>query len=690
MDRFLLPRSFSMRLILGAFALILLTTLSAGIPAFWLTQAQVERQAWSQVDGAQRATRSLLQAEQERLSNLASLFAERPTLQELVREQQTAALRPYLADFRQQSDLDILLFCDSQGQQLAGDGFAGDCAAVPAGNFAVLDNRPALIVQHQVAERTSGQILGKAIAAIWLDDLFLARLAANTGVEQSVVRQDGIRLVTTLAHSAARPSTGTEVAAGAHREVLVGDRPYYAAYLPLGAGEDPVFFSEVALPVVALAATETRALLILAGSTGLVALLGGLLGIGYVRQLVAPLQQLTTVAKHIGRGEFLTPIPLIAGPAEVSTLATALHQSQASMVRAMHARSRAHDRLNALIQSIVEGVVTVDSKGSVTFLSHGAERLSGWMHEEAAGRSLDEIFPRTEEDGGSFLAAVPAAGQKRQIGVRNRSGRKLILAVTSAQVVPPGADEVQLALVLRDVTEEEALRHLRSYFLANISHEFLTPLSTLNASMELMLNPAEPLSAEEMRQLLKPSYVSLRALQTLINNLLDSSSIEAGQFTLYERPTDLNQVLQSAVRMAGPLLERRRQPLLLGEPSSLPLLNADPARLTQVLVNLLVNASKYSPPEQPIEVSVNCEGRRVRVSVSDRGPGIPRAEQEDIFHQFVRGQTPDGEYYGIGLGLFVVKTAVEAHGGRVGVGTRPGGGAVFWFDLPLNNGEGER
>ena len=85
MDRFLLPRSFSMRLILGAFALILLTTFSAGIPAYWLARAQLERQAWSQVDGAQRATRSLLQAEQDRLFNLATLFAERPTLQQLAR-----------------------------------------------------------------------------------------------------------------------------------------------------------------------------------------------------------------------------------------------------------------------------------------------------------------------------------------------------------------------------------------------------------------------------------------------------------------------------------------------------------------------------------------------------------------------------------------------------------------------------
>jgi signal transduction histidine kinase len=172
-------------------------------------------------------------------------------------------------------------------------------------------------------------------------------------------------------------------------------------------------------------------------------------------------------------------------------------------------------------------------------------------------------------------------------------------------------------------------------------------------------------------------------LQTLINNLLDSSSIEAGQFTLYRQPTDLGEVLQEALRMAGPLLERRRQHIRLEESVPVPLFSADPTRLIQVIVNLLVNASKYSPPEQAIDVRIVRQDGMVRVSVADRGSGIPPAERENIFRRFVRRQVPDGKQYGIGLGLFVVRTVVEAHGGCVGVGDRPGGGSVFWFDLPL-------
>lgn len=693
MNRLFLPPSFSTRLILGAFALILLTTLIAGIPAYWLTRAQLERQAWSQIDGAQRATRSLLLAEEDRLRNLATLFAERPTLQRLARQQEVTELGPYLEAFRQQSRLDLLLFCDADSRLVAGNVLSEACSQLPATGFSVFGEQPALVASQPVDDDTSGRALGTAIAGIWLDQPFLQQLAADTGVQQSIVAPEGIRLASSLSEAALAPPDrmAVEAISSEDRVVELGDSRYFAAYSPLPAApEGAALLSEVALLVDDLIATERQALFILAGSTGLVALLGGMLGIWTMGQLLAPLQRLTVAAEEIGEGNFMAPIPLISQPAEISTLASALHHSQRTMLQALQERADARDWLDALIQSIVEGVVAVDGAGRITFLSHGAEQLSGWSQQEALGTPLDEIFQVTDEEGGGFLERVPPLGRKRQIQVRNRTGKKMVLAVTSAQLMPPGIETEQLALVLRDVTEEEALRHLRAYFLANISHEFLTPLSTLNASMELMLNPAENLSTEEMRQLLKPSYVSLSALQTLVNNLLASSSIEAGQFTLYQQPTDLNQVLENALRMVQPLLERRRQPLIVGATGLLPTLTADPARLTQALANLLVNASKYSPAGKPIDVNLVQQEQTLRVSVADRGPGIPPAERESIFRRFVRREANNGEQYGVGLGLFVVKTTIEAHGGRVGVDERPGGGSIFWFEVPLSPAEGDR
>ncbi|HSM56616.1 MAG TPA: ATP-binding protein, partial [Candidatus Sulfomarinibacteraceae bacterium] len=642
--------------------------------------------------GAQHATRSLLLAETERLSNLVTLFAERPTLQRLARERATAHLPPYLEAFRQQSRLDLLLFCDTGGQPLAGNTPPDTCPGPPTATVALVAGRPAILASQEVDDDASGQVLGTATAGIWLDEPFLRQLAADTGVEQSILTPRGDRLSSTFAATGV-PQTVPDVDFWQQpADIRLDGNRYFVAYSTLPAGsEDPVLLSEVALPVGDLVTTENRALLILGGSTGLVAILGGLLGLWYVWQVVAPLQRLTAAAEQVSHGDLMAPIPLISSPDEISTLATALHRSQTSMLKALQERSEARDWLNALVQSIVEGVVTVDGDGRITFFSQGAENLSGWSRDEALGRPLSEVFPIAGDEDDRFLQHVPQEGKKRQIMVRNRAGKSMVLAVTGAQVVPPGADTAQVAMVLRDVTEEEALRHLRAYFLANISHEFRTPLSTLNASIELLLDPAEDFSTDEMRELLKPTYLSLRALQTLIDNLLESSSIEAGQFTIQKRPTDLNVVLENALRMVGPLLERRRQPLTVGEPGALPIVPADAGRLTQVLVNLLANASKYCPPGAPVDIHVRQEAGALRIAVADRGPGIPLGERATVFRRFVRGgqygaADADGEQYGIGLGLYVVKTVVEAHGGRVGVDDRPGGGSIFWFELPLNNG----
>jgi two-component system phosphate regulon sensor histidine kinase PhoR len=165
--------------------------------------------------------------------------------------------------------------------------------------------------------------------------------------------------------------------------------------------------------------------------------------------------------------------------------------------------------------------------------------------------------------------------------------------------------------------------------------------------------------------------------------LLESSSIEAGRFVLRHQLVDLDQVIDSAAQVVQPLLERRRQTLAVSEPAFLPPLVGDAARLTQVLVNLLGNASKYSPMDAPIDLEVTRQGSYLRVAVADRGPGIPREERETLFRRFVRGHAGTGEQYGIGLGLYVVKSAVEAHQGRVGVDDYPGGGSLFWFELPI-------
>jgi PAS domain S-box-containing protein len=677
------PQSFSAQLVLGLVGLVLVTTLSAGVPAYWLTRTQLERQARAQVANIQQATLSLLQAERNRLVNLALLFAERPTLQRLVVEETLDELPAYVAAFQEQSTVDLLIFCREDGSLWAGAHTLERCPPPGVSGFAQVGDQVVLLASVAVTAQEGEEPLGVAVAGHWLDHAFLAQLAADTGAEQSVLTATGERIATTLpdgAGTVAQPP----LQPAAPRRIDVARTPYLAVWSPLAGSDGTVQLqSEVALPVADLIATENQAMGILIASTGLVALAGVLAATWYIRRLTRPLAQLTGIAREIARGNFIAAMPSFSGPLEVATLASAFQRSHASMRQALGELAQARDWLNNLIQSIVEGVILFDGGGRITFLSQGAEVLTGWSSAEAVGQPVERLFQLSDPSDGNFRLAAPLPGQKRRLEVVARSGEALTLAVTSARLAPVNGHQPQMALVLRDVTEEEASRHLRSYFLSSITHEFRTPLSTLRASLELLLDETEALSVAEMRQLLKSTYLSLLSLQTLIDNLLESGKIESGRFSTRREPLALDTVLAEATRIVQPLLERRRHALIVQGFDTLPLIMGDSAYLTQVLVNLLTNAAKYSPIGEAIEVTTDPMGERLRIAVADRGPGIPEGERRQLFRRFVRLDNQDGEQYGSGLGLYVVKTIIEAHGGNVGVDARPGGGSSFWFELPL-------
>jgi PAS domain S-box-containing protein len=338
-----------------------------------------------------------------------------------------------------------------------------------------------------------------------------------------------------------------------------------------------------------------------------------------------------------------------------------------------------------LIQSLAEGIITIDREGRITSFNHGAERISGWREAAARNQPVDRVFTLGEGQG-RFSEHLPAMGGQNRLSVATPDGCNRTLSVSAAEMNLPGGTN-QIILLLRDISAEEDSRQQHSYFLANISHEFRTPLAALNASVELILEEIADLSLEEIIELLNSIHYSVTNLQTLIDNLLESASIETGNFRIRRRSIDLDQIIAGAVQMLKPLLNRRRQYLEVHEPAGVPPVQVDPTRLTQVLVNLLSNASKFSSMDEKIDLTLARPTEKVlRVSVSDRGPGIPSGERANIFRRFVRlGQ---GEsWYGVGLGLSVVKAIIEQHGGQVGLEDRQGGGSTFWFTLPIE-GEG--
>jgi signal transduction histidine kinase len=307
--------------------------------------------------------------------------------------------------------------------------------------------------------------------------------------------------------------------------------------------------------------------------------------------------------------------------------------------------------------------------------------------EENSGRI---IYEPLQDIGFSDLMAVPLLAGKTILGVllvgshspRGLTDEDLALFTTIGQQLGLTLKNTQL---LRSATEMDALREadrLKSGFIAAVSHDLRSPLTAIRASVESLLDRREIQSAWEQEHLLHNIAGQTSRLGRLVDQLLDLSRIEAGVLSLDRDWTELPVLIADTLAKfeelnTGCQVERDLS-------TDLPLHYVDPDRLIQVLWNVLENANKYASPRSSIKVETRWTGTEVLIGVADRGPGIPAGEREKIFQHFYR---LDRDYrahtQGSGLGLAICRGIVQAHGGRIWVEDRPGGGSIFRIALPL-------
>jgi PAS domain S-box-containing protein len=681
--RVLDPNSLSAQMILSFIALVLLTAAAAGLPAIWLIRDQLDRQAWAQVDQASRAALALYAARQSELEGLATLTAQRPTLRQLLAEGEQDALSDYLRTLQEGSGLDLVLICSSDHQAMAraGEEIPDDvCTEGASSGFYVVAagavSRAWLFAAHPSDGETPDQN-GTVIVGVTLDDEFAVQMRAQTGLEHTL-SVDGQPVASSLTSPHLLPCTTLE---GAVQNTFNLDgKPFYATCLPLStAGLE----AQVALDVTNIAATQRGLVWTLVASILTVAAVASLFGTFLARRIGQPLAHLAEAASAMSEGDLASPLEVEARVREVVQVAQALEGARADLQHTLAELRREKAWTDHLLEAIVEGIVTLDGRGHITFFSHGAERITGWQRNEVVGRTCDQVFKPLETDE-PFSQLIRTPGRRQKIPVELRGGREAILAVTSARLLPPEGGDAQVALVFRDVSEAEAVHRLLGRFLANVAHEFRTPLSALAASVELLLDQAPDLTAVELEELLISLHLGVLSLQTLVDNLLESASIETGHFRVYPRPSHLGEIIAGAIGMMQPLLDKRGQRLVVELPANIPVAQVDPRRTVQVLVNLLSNANRYGPDDAEIELGATVQRGWARVTVADSGPGVPPEYRQDLFRRFVHPAPGNSNaQVGAGLGLSVVKAIVEAHGGQVGIDDHQGGGSVFWFTLPL-------
>lgn len=246
------------------------------------------------------------------------------------------------------------------------------------------------------------------------------------------------------------------------------------------------------------------------------------------------------------------------------------------------------------------------------------------------------------------------------------------------------ATAIERTTMMEKLSKADAAREsdrLRALLLDSVTHEFRTPLTAIKASAETLLSEIE-LDKPELKELATVINEESDRLNRLIGEAAEVAQLDARQVELHMAPHSISDAVQLALQRLEKTLDKH--PVEVVIPTDLPAVSMDLDRVAEVLVQLLDNATKYSPPQTSIQITAELRGRNLVTSVADHGPGIDDMEQSMIFEQFYRGRTQRTSVQGTGMGLAIARAIVELHGGTIGLTSQLGRGSVFYFSLPLN------
>lgn len=429
-----------------------------------------------------------------------------------------------------------------------------------------------------------------------------------------------------------------------------------------------------------------RALLI-AGLLGLVGV--AVLFIGFItahaiaRRFGAPIEALAAAADNIGQGNFEVTLP-ISSAVEMNQLtrrfgimAEALREHQATNIDELLAGQQ---RLQAVLDSIDDGLLIIDRQGHLEHLNPVAQRQLGW-NTDRLGQGLGTALERPELDEELQLVlrggTLERAPDDLSIEV---DGESRLLTYSLTPVSHTQGHILGAVMVLHDVTEQRAFERVRSEFVLRASHELRTPVTGMHMAFGLFRERTHFAADSREADLLDTVNEEMQRLMQLINDLLNFSRYQNGLQKLTLAPCSIEDLLDQAQTRFARSAQEKGIELLVEVQGPLPRLQADQAQLERVLDNLIDNALRHTSHDGQIRLQARRHGERMIISVEDNGEGIAYGQQGRIFEPFVQVGRKKG---GAGLGLALCKEIVQLHGGRMGVYSRPGQGTQFYMALAI-------
>jgi two-component system phosphate regulon sensor histidine kinase PhoR len=481
----------------------------------------------------------------------------------------------------------------------------------------------------------------------------------------------------TMENHAARPEVVAALASGVGQatrySATLHENMMYVAVTVTNQGE-VVGIARVALPLTAVESLVNSAVLTIIWAIAIAAILVIVAAALIARMITRPVRQITKAAEGIAAGKLDQQIP-IRTKDEIGRLGRTFNEMSMSLKNTMATIVDERSKLATVLSSITDGVVMTDSEGSIALVNPAAERLFNFKEAKVIGQPLIEAVHDYEIDDMVKKCLKTAHEQTTQLD--SATGRFLRVIA-----VPLTTGELTGALVLfQDLTEMRNLQTMRQEFVGNISHELRTPLAAIKAIVETLQGGAIN-DKEAAMDFLNRLDAEVDGMTQMVAELIELSRIETGRIKLKLEPVNLNLLIEEVIARLNPQAERQQVLLLTELSSDLPPVPADRDRIQQVILNIVHNAIKFTPPGGKATVYAKPQKDTVTVSVADTGIGISKEDLPHIFERFFKADKSRSSS-GTGLGLAIAKHIVQAHGGSIWVQSEEGKGSTFSFSLPV-------
>ncbi len=411
------------------------------------------------------------------------------------------------------------------------------------------------------------------------------------------------------------------------------------------------------------------------------ALLSFLLTLIVSQLLVKPVQQIQKVTEKITQGDFNDRLPLRRRD-ELGSLASNLNQLSSELQNKITEITRDKNELQTILSSMIEGVIVVGQDERIVLLSAPVYNMLELRSKETLGKPYWEVIRHEEINLSIQEALTEKKSLQKEITIYSPEESHFSMQISS--VLSDSNELIGLVAVFHNITELKKLAKMRSEFVANVSHELKTPLTTIKGFVETLKEGAlnDP---EKGKKFLDIIQKHTQRLEYLVNDLLTLSAIENKGEILNLENMPISSVIEPIVNLFKDRLENKHLPLTLHIPEDLPTIDIDRIKMEQVFLNLVDNAIKFTAPQGKISIHAVLENQVIRIDIKDTGIGIEQKHLPRLFERFYRvDKSRSRELGGTGLGLSIVKHIVQMHGGRVTVTSDVGQGSVFSIFIPCH------